>query len=188
MTINPKTILSELEFFYSNLYKTKNDEESERKLSSLLDDLSGVPTLSEELRSICEGKITYNECFSVLQSFQKNKTPGNDGLTVEFYSAFWPLIGKYLVDCINYVYEFGELSNTQKQAIITLIEKRGKDKRLIKNWRPISLVNVDAKIISEALAKRLEKVLPYIIHADQNAFVKGRSIFDALRIIDDVVD
>ena len=49
--------------------------------------------------------------------FQKNKTPGNDGLTVEFYSAFWPLIGKYLVDCINYVYEFGELSNTQKQAI-----------------------------------------------------------------------
>ena len=163
-----------------------NDEESERKLSSLLDDLSGVPTLSEELRSICEGKRTYNDCFSVLQSFQKNKTPGNDGLTVEFYSAFWPLIGKYLVDCINYVYEFGELLNTQKQAIITLIEKKGKNKRLIKNWRPISLVNVDAKIISKVLAKRLEKVLPYIIHADQNAFVKGRSIFDALRIIDDV--
>ena len=99
---------------------------------SLLDDLSGVPTLSEELRAICEGRITYNECFSVLQSFQKNKTPGNDGLTVEFYSAFWPLIGKYLMDCINYVYEFGELSNTQKQAIITVIEKKGKDKMLIK--------------------------------------------------------
>lgn len=128
LTINPKTILSELELFYSNLYKTKNDEESERKLSSLPDDLSGVPTLSEELRSIYEGKITYNEYFSVLQSFQKNKTPGNDGLTVEFYSAFWPLIGKYLVDCINYVYQFGELSNIQKQAIITLIEKRGKIK------------------------------------------------------------
>ena len=152
LTSNPKTILSELELFYSNLYKTKNDDESERKLSSLLDDLSGVPTLSEELRSICEGKITYNECFSVLQSFQKNKTPGNDGLTVEFYTAFWPLIGKHLVDCINYVYEFGELSNTPKQAIITLIEKKGKDKRLIKNWRPISLINVDAKIISKVLA------------------------------------
>ena len=64
--------------------------ESERKLSSLLDDLSGVPMLSEELHSICEGKIMYNECFSVLQSFQKNDTPGNDGLTVESYSAFWP--------------------------------------------------------------------------------------------------
>ena len=164
LTINPKTILSELEHFYSNLYKTKNDDDSERKFSSLLDDLSGVPMLSEELRSICEGKITYNECFSVLQSFQKNKTPENDGLTVEFHLAFWPLIGKCLVDCINHVYEFGELSTTQKQALITLIEKKGKDKRLIKNWRPISLINVDAKIISKVLAKRLEKVLPYIIH------------------------
>ena len=47
---------------------------------------------------------------------------------------------------------------------------------------------MDAKIISKVLAKRLEKVLPYIIHANQNAFVKGRSIFDALRTIDDVVD
>ena len=61
--------------------------------------------------------------------------------------AFWSLIGKPLVDCINYSYEFGELSNSQKQAIITLIEKKGKDKRVIKNWRPISLINVDAKII-----------------------------------------
>ena len=117
-----------MDFIYSNFYQNKNDEESERKLSSLLDDLSGVPTLSEELRSICEGEITYNEYFSVLQSFQKNKTPGNDGLTVEFYSAFWPLIGKYLVDCINYVNEFGELSNTHKHAMITLIEKKGKIK------------------------------------------------------------
>ena len=140
------------------------------------------------MRSIFEGKITYKECFSVLQSVQKNKTPRNHGLTVEFYSAFWPLIGKYLVDCINYVYEFGELSNTPKQAIITLIEKEGKDKRLIKNWRPISLINVDAKIIFKALAKRLEKVLPYIIQANQNASVKGRSIFDALQTIDDIVD
>ena len=65
--------------------------------------------------------------------------------------------------------------------------KKGKDKRMIKNWRPISLINVDAKIISKVLAKRLEKVLPVIIHADQNAFVKGGSVFDAVRTIDDMV-
>ena len=92
------------------------------------------------------------------------------------------------MDSINYSYEFGELSNSQKQAIITLIEKKGKDKRMIKNWRPISLINVDAKIISKVLANRLEKVLPFIIHANQHAFVKSRSILDAVRTIDDMID
>ena len=69
-----------------------------------------------------------------------------------------------------------------------LNEKKGKDKRLIKNWRPISLINMDAKIASKALAKRLEKTLPEIIHFNQNAFVKGRTIFDAIRTIEDVVE
>ena len=123
-----------------------------------------------------------------MSTFPKNKTPGNDGLSIEFYQAFWPLVGTLLVDSLNYAFEFGELSNTQKQAIITLIEKKGKDKRLVKNWRPISLINVDAKIASKVLAKRMEKVLPTIIHPDQNAFVKGRSIFDAVRTIDDLVE
>ena len=68
------------------------------------------------------------------------------------------------------------------------MKKKGKDKRLIKNWRPISLINVDAKIISKVLANRLENVLPKLIHPNQNAFVKGRSIFDAVRTIDDILD
>ena len=89
---------------------------------------------------------------------------------------------------IYLLFKFGELSNSQKQSLITLIEKKGKDKRLVKKWLPISLINVDAKIISKFLAKRLENVLPHLIHYNQNAFVKGRSIFDAVRTIDDIVD
>ena len=52
---------------------------------------------------------------------------------------------------------YEHLTISQKQAVITLIEKKGKDRRLIKNWRPISLLNVDVKIGSKAIAKRLEK-------------------------------
>ena len=156
---DPKTIMSELELFYSSLYKENNSHSS-----SFLEDLTEVLILTEELPMVGEGRIEYNECFNVLQSFPKNKTPGNDGLTIEFYVAFWSLIGKPLVDCINHSYEFGELSSSQKQATVTLIEKKGKDKQVIKNWRPISLINVDAKIISKVLAKRLEKVLPNLIH------------------------
>lgn len=68
------------------------------------------------------------------------------------------------------------------------MEKKDKDRRWIKNWRPISLVNVGVKIGSKAIAKRLEKVLPHIIHYDQNAFVKGRTIFDAVRTISDAME
>ena len=110
------------------------------------------------------------------------------GLTVEFYLAFWPVFGSLLVQRLNYAFEYGELLNSQKQAVITLVEKRGKDTKQIKNWRPISLINVDTKIASKTLIKRLENVLPEIIHFDQSAFVKGRTIFDAIRAIDDVIE
>ena len=80
------------------------------------------------------------------------------------------------------------MSTSQKQAIIILIEKENRDRRLIKNWRPISLVNVDVKIGSKVIAKRLEAVLPDLIHYNQTAYVKGRTIFDAVRTIDDVIN
>ena len=92
------------------------------------------------------------------------------------------------MESLNYAYFCRTLSNTQKQAVITLIEKKDKDRRLIKNWRPISLLDVYVKIGSKAIAKRIEKVLPSIIHYDQNVFVKGRTIFDAVRTISDVMD
>ena len=133
-------------------------------------------------------ELTISDCFSILKTFQKNKTPGNDGLTVEFYLEFWPILAKPLVNCLNFAHYYGELSNSQKQALITLLEKKDKDRRFIKNWRPISLINVDVKIASKVIAKRLEPLLPDLIHNNQNAFIRGRSIFDAVRTIDDVLE
>ena len=93
-----------------------------------------------------------------------------------------------MADNLNYSYDFGELSNSQKQAIITLIEKRDKDKRYLSNWRPISLINVDVKMGSKAISKRLENVLPSIIHYNQCAYIKGRTIFDVVRTVDDIME
>ena len=99
------------------------------------------------------------------------------------------MLGHLLTDSLNYSSIRGELSNSQKQAIIRRIEKKGKDRRYIKNWRPTSLLNVDSKIASKALALRLEKVLPFVINDDQYAHVKNRtSIFDAVRSIDDIME
>lgn len=153
LTINPKKIMDELESFHANLY----DGSScllDSATPTFLDVSRRFPVLTDDLRKICEGKIGYSECFSVLGTFPQNKTPGNDDLTIEFYLVFWPLFGRLLVDSLNYAFEFGELSSSQKQAIITLIEKKGKVKRMIKNWHPISFINVDAKIASKTLGKR----------------------------------
>ena len=89
---------------------------------------------------------------------------------------------------LNSSYEKGELANSQKQGIIKLIEKKNKDKRYVANWRPISLLNVDVKIVPKAITLRLEKVLSNSISADEWAYVKGRNIFDAVRTICDIMD
>ena len=81
-----------------------------------------------------------------------------------------------MVDSFNYAFENGEMSISQKRGIISLIPKKDKNEKYLKNWRPISLLNNDYKIVTKALALRLEKVLPMIISSNQTGYVKGRYI------------
>ena len=80
------------------------------------------------------------------------------------------------------------MSNSQKQAVITLIEKKGKDRSLLENWRPISFVNVDTKIMTKAIAWRIKNVLPDIIHQNQTGYVKDRFIGETIQSIYDIMD
>ena len=113
--------MEELSSFYSNLYHEKPSNEI---LMDSFVEMVSIPKLTKAQKKKCEEKLTVNERYNSLRSFQKNKTPGNDGLTLEFYLVFWPILGKHLVECYNYAHEHGELSNTQRQAVITLLEKR----------------------------------------------------------------
>ena len=65
-----------------------------------------------------------------------------------------------MVDSFNKAYKRKEMSHSQKQAVITLIGKKGKDRNYLENWRPISLINVDAKIASKVIATRVKKSPP----------------------------
>ena len=113
-----------------------------------------------------------------------NKSPGNDGLTRELYEMFWEDLKKLLCASITKAFHRGELSHSQKQALI----KKDRDKKLIKNWRPISLLNIDTKLISKVLAERLKNVLPSLISSGQTAFVKGRFISKGGRLISDILE
>ena len=90
-----------------------------------------------------------------MKNMENDKSTGNDGLTKEFYVTFWDDIKATFVSSLKQAKERKELSISQRKAIVKLIEKKDRDKRYIKNWRPISLLNVDIKILSKALAKRL---------------------------------
>ena len=130
-----------------------------------------IPKISKENKISCEGKITLPEMEKVIKTFKLNKTPGNDGLPVEFYVKFWKNLNIPMKDSFNYSYDKGLLSNSQRQAVITLLEKSGKNRLLVKKWRPISLLNCDYKILSKCIAQRLKRVISTIIHPNQTGFV-----------------
>jgi len=178
-------ILHECKSFYEDLY-------SERK-ANLDFDHSGIfntvhNTLDEIEKEICEGKVSMEECYDSLHQFPNNKSPGSDGLSIEFYKYFWNKISPFLMDSYNYSFENNILSVDQRRALLILIPKSEKDKRLLTNWRPISLLNSDYKILAKVLANRLQKVISTIVHADQVGYVKGRNIGDNIRTLLDILD
>lgn len=92
-----------------------------------------------------------------------------------------------MVNSFNYGFQKGELTISQRQSIVRLIPKKDKDLSRLKNWRPISLLNLDYKIATKALALRLKKVLPSIINDAQTAYMEGRFIGENIRLISDIL-
>ena len=83
----------------------------------------------------------------------------------------------------------GTMSPSQRQAVITLIEeKKNQDLCDLKNWRPISLLNVDTKIASKVIAERIKRLLPGLIHHNQSRYIPGRNISENIRSILDIME
>ena len=150
-------------------------------------DNDSIVRLNTEQQQHSEGMLTLDECLAALKTFNKNKSPGTDGFTAEFYLRFWDGLGQVMVDSFNYAFTTGNLSIPQRQGIIRLIPKKDKDPSYLKNWRPLSLLNVDYKIATKALALRLKKVLPQVINNAQAGYIEGRVIGQNIRQISDIL-
>ena len=179
-----KEILNETELFYRNLYSSSIGlcEEFDPSFPH-----ENANSLDAEEQKLCEGKLTKKECLEALKSMDSDKSPGTDGLPVEFYKVFWNNISGPLIEALNHAYQNGELPITQRRGVIRLIPKKDADPHLIKNWRPITLLNCDYKIAAKAIAGRIKKVLPKIINEDQTGFLKGRTIGENIKLIDDII-
>lgn len=170
--------------FFSHLYRDKNIQPDD--IDQYLQNLQS-PKLTQKQREDLDLPIRMPELAKALFDMPNGKTPGPDGIIVDFYKVFWDKIKLTFWDALKESWKFG-FDRDMLASLIALIPKKDKDPIYLSNWRPISLINCDYKIVTKALANRLGIVLPSIIHQDQKGFIKGRfigeNLFDLSTIID----
>ena len=139
------------------------------------------PSTSDSL----DREISMSEMDDVVKNLQNSKSPGWDGLTAEFYKKFWPTLRPILYKTYLESIESKCLSPSQRTGILTLLPKPKTPIELtyIKNWRPITLLNIDYKIFAHIIKNRINKSLPQIISSTQSGFQAGRSTSDNLILI-----
>lgn len=137
--------------------------------------------LDEEQKDLIDTQLTENDVLKALKNSDNGKAPGPDGLSYEFYKT-WSNdeeieIHHILQTVFNDIETHGLDDPTFAQGSMTLLYKK-KEKNKIENYRPITLLNTDYKIMTKALATKLGKVAPHIIHPNQAGFVPNRSLYD----------
>ena len=125
-----------IKLFYETLFQRPSQEYSVDDINHFLNTLD-IPKPSTDQITRCKIDLTEKDLYDSMKSMENDKSPGNDGLTKEFYVTFWDDIKATFISSLKQAKERKELSISQRQAIIKLIEKKDRDKRYIKNWRPI---------------------------------------------------
>ena len=176
------SILDEQVKFYEKLFKTEGwDEEKGNWLLQFVNN-----TLDEDDSGCLDKDIESHEIVTAVKSLKAKKSPGEDGIIAEFYQLYWDLIKTEFTSLVNEIFSVTSLCNSQSKGMISLLFKGG-DRENIRNWRPLTVLNCDYKIIAKILSTRLKIVLPKIIHSDQKGFVSGRNISHANRLIQDII-
>ena len=178
---NPRDILENQRYFYENLYKKDENIVFDYTLQNK------TPQVPEHMKESLRKEISEQEVINAIKGMARNKTPGSDGLPVEFYIVFWEQIRSLLMNAISAAFCEKRLHDTAREGIITLIPKKNKDCRYVQNMRPITLLNVDYKIIEKVLANRIKPVLFEVIHDNQKGFMKGRHISVNIRKVLDLM-
>ena len=179
--IDPSMILEVQRNFYKELYKKDSDVEFQMANSFNV----RVPA---DIKSQQENQLTLEELQDAIKAMSNNKTPGEDGIPVDFYKVFWQHIKLPFYDMVLAAFREQILHPSARKGILNLIPKADKDARYVKNLRPITLLNTDYKIIEKAVAGKILPALEHIIHKDQRGFMQKRRISVNIRKMLDIMD
>ena len=175
-----KEVLEVTEQFYQELYSQKLVH------TDTMEDIFKHIDKTVQESVLLSQDFNLTEMTKCVKTFKKGKSPGADGLPLEFYLTFWDILAPDLLTVFKDLERLDQLPDSFRLGIVTLIHK-GDDETDLKNWRPITLLNLDCKLFSKLLASRLSTVLEGVIHLDQTCAVPGRKITDSLVLIRDTI-
>ncbi|CAM2106516.1 unnamed protein product [Caretta caretta] len=178
----PAEMCGRAQAFYTSLFSPDLTESSACRV--LWEEL---PTVSASDRDRLELPLTLAEFSEALRCMPTNKSPGMDGLTVEFYRVFWDVLGPDLVTVWAESLQNGVLPLSCRRAVLILLPKKG-DLRNLRNWRPVLLLSTDYKIVAKAISLWLGSVLADVIHPNQTYTVPDGSISDILFLVWDLLE
>ena len=119
-----------------------------------------------------------SEVLLAAKALGKDVCPGVDGMGVSWYIEYWDMIGNVLTSAYQQILDNGYMPQEWTEGLIYLIPKGDGPLDDIRKWRPITLLNVVYKILAKTIARRVQPLLPQLIHDSQTGFVQERSIFD----------